>query len=195
MQALVIIANPNPQSFSHAIAHRVASGLERGGHQTILRDLCAEGFRAAMSADEHRAYETDQPVLDAAVQSHIDDLRRADLLVVIYPTWWSSLPAVLKGWLERTMVPGVGFVLDDDRRVRPGLTNIRRLVGISTYGSPWTYVKGINDNGRRTITRALRMSTGWRTRTSWMALYEMDTTSHERRMRFLDRVEREAATW
>jgi putative NADPH-quinone reductase len=195
MQALVIIANPNPESFSHASAERAVRGLELGGHQVIVRDLCAEGFRAAMSADEHRAYETDQPVLDPTVQSHIDDLRRAELLVVVYPTWWSSLPAVLKGWLERTMVPGVGFVLDDARRVRPGLTNIRRLVGISTYGSPWAYVKGINDNGRRTITRALRMSTGWRTRTSWLALYAMDTTTAARRDQFLARVERAAATW
>lgn len=195
MQALVIVANPNPQSFSHAIAQRVTRGLERGGHDVVVRDLYAEGFRAAMSADEHLAYETDRPVLDPQVQSHIDDLRRTHLLVVIYPTWWSALPAVLKGWLERTMVPGVGFVLNDARRVRPGLTNIRRLVGISTYGSPWTYVKGINDNGRRTITRALRMSTGWRTRTSWLALYAMDTTSDDRREQFLERVEREAGTW
>ena len=48
--------------------------------------------------------------------------------------------------------------------MRPGLSHIRRIVGISTYGSPWSYVKLMNDNGRRILTRALRMSCGWRTR-------------------------------
>lgn len=191
----MIVANPNPDSFSHAIAERVVAGLRRGGHDVTVRDLYREGFRAAMSPDEHRAYETERPVLDPLVDSHVADLRRAQIVVVVYPTWWSSLPAVLKGWMERTMVPGVGFVLDDSRRVRPGLTGVRRIVGISTYGSPWAYVKAINDNGRRTITRAFRMSTGWRTRTSWLALYAMDTLSDARRARFLDRVEQRAGTW
>lgn len=192
MRAVVILANPDPASFSHAIAARVQRGLAAAGHEVVVHDLCAEGFRAAMSAEEHRAYETDHPVIDPLVQAHIDDVMAADTLVFVYPTWWSSMPAVLKGWLERIMVPGVGFVLDDQRRVRPGLGHVRRLVGISTYGSPWAYVKAINDNGRRTVTRALRMSTGWRTRTHWLALYAMDTRSDADRERFLDRVEARA---
>ena len=57
----------------------------------------------------------------------------------VYPTWWSGLPAVLKGWLERVMVPGVGFTFDaQSGKVQPGLRHVRRIVGISTYGSPWT---------------------------------------------------------
>ena len=44
------------------------------------------------------------------------------MLVFVYPTWWSGLPAILKGWLERVMVPGVGFVFDEQTgKVRPGL--------------------------------------------------------------------------
>ncbi|MEX1106989.1 MAG: NAD(P)H-dependent oxidoreductase [Ilumatobacteraceae bacterium] len=192
MRAVVILANPNPGSFSHAIAARVEIGLDSAGYEVIVHDLYAEGFTAAMSADEHRAYETDQLVLDPLVQTHIDDIMAARTLVFVYPTWWSAQPAILKGWLERIMVPGVGFVLDDRRRVRPGLTHVQRLVGISTYGSPWTYVKAINDNGRRTICRSLRMSTGLRTRTSWLALYGMDTLSDADRSTFLDRVEAKA---
>ena len=51
----------------------------------------------------------------------------------VYPTWWSGLPAILKGWLERVMVPGVGFTFDSRTgKVKPGLTHVRRIVGIST---------------------------------------------------------------
>ncbi len=190
MRALVILANPTPGSFSHAVADRVRRGLEFAGHEVVVRDLYQEGFRAAMTAGERAAYETEAPVLDPLVAEHIADLKAADALVFVYPTWWSSMPAVLKGWFERTMVPGVGFVFNDANKVRPGLTNVRWLIGITTYGSPWRYVKTTHDNGRRTICRAMRMSTGWRTRTMWLPLYAMDTNEPDRRSRFLDDVER-----
>ena len=114
----------------------------------------------------------------------------ADCLVFVYPTWWSGLPAMLKGWLERVMVPGVAFVFDESNgKVRPGLRTVRRLVGISTYGSPRWTVRLINDNGRRTINRALRMACGFRTRTKWLGLYGIDTASEPVRHQFLDRIE------
>ena len=113
-----------------------------------------------MSAAERHAYHGDHPVLDPLVAKHIADITAAHTLIYIYPTWWSGLPAILKGWFERVMVPGTGFVFDAKGKVRPGLTNVRRLVGVSTYGSRWAYVKAINDNGRRTIMRAMRLSTG-----------------------------------
>jgi putative NADPH-quinone reductase len=193
MRALVIVANPNPESFSHAIAGRVEAGLRRAGHEVIVHDLYAEGFRAAMSAEEHAAYQTDHPVLDPLVQQHIDEIKLAHTVVFVYPTWWSSLPAILKGWFERVMVPGVGFVFNEQNKVRPGLTNVQQLVGITTYGSKWQYIKTINDNGKRTVKRALRMSTGWGTKSLWLPLYGMDTISPARREAFLAKVEQKVA--
>ncbi len=190
MRAVVIVANPNPSSFSHAIAARLREGLEASGHDVVVHDLYAEGFRAAMSADEREAYHGDVPVIDPLVIEHITDLRDAHTLVFVYPTWWSSLPAMLKGWLERVMVPGVGFVFDERHKVRPGLTNVKRLVGIATYGSSWRSVKLINDNGRRTILRALRLSTSVRTRSTWLPLYGMDSLDPSDRERFLVKVDR-----
>lgn len=190
MRVVVILAHPNPASFNHAVAERVVSTLRSGGHSVILHDLYAEGFAAAMSAAERHAYHGESPVLDPLVAEHIADLQDCDGLVFVYPTWWSSLPAILKGWFERVMVPGVGFVFDEKHKVRPGITNVRRLVGISTYGSPRWYVKLVNDNGRRTIMRALRLSTGLRTRARWLALYATDGSSQADRDAFLARVER-----
>lgn len=190
MRVLVVLAHPNPASFNHAVAERAVSTLRASGHHVILHDLYAEGFAAVMSAAEREAYHGDSPVLDPLVAEHIADLRDCEALVFVYPTWWSSLPAILKGWFERVMVPGVGFVFDDQHKVRPGITNVRRLVGISTYGSPRWYVKLVNDNGRRTIMRSLRLSTGWRTRARWLALYATDASSPADRDAFLTRVER-----
>ena len=188
MRALVVLANPNPGSYGHALAGAAVDGLHAAGHTVDLLDLYADGFVAAMSTAERRAYDTDAPILDPQVAAHAELVRRCELLVFVYPTWWSGLPAILKGWLERVMVPGVGFRFDDDGRVRPGLAHVRRLVGVSTYGSPRGYVALVNDNGRRTITRTLRMSSGWRTRTTWLGLYRMDVRSDSDREQFLARV-------
>ena len=71
-----------------------------------------------------------------------DVVGRAGLLVFVYPTWWSGLPAIMKGWLERVMVPGVGFRFNERTgKVEPGLGHVRRIVGISTYGSSRAYVR------------------------------------------------------
>jgi NAD(P)H dehydrogenase (quinone) len=190
MQVAVVIAHPNSDSFSHAIAERACAGLRRAGHEVHVLDLYAVGFRAAMSLEDHTAYHGDHPAIDPMVADHGALISSANALVFVYPTWWSSLPAMLKGWLERVMVPGVAFVFNANGKVRPGLTNVRHIVGISTYGSPRSYVRFINDNGRRTLTRALRLNTGLRTRTTWLGLYAIDSATPEQRTAFLDRVER-----
>lgn len=190
MQVVVVLAHPNADSFCHALAQRAVAGLTAAGHRAELIDLYALGVSAAMSAAEHAAYHGETPILDPLIQSHADLVRAAEALVFVYPTWWSSTPAILKGWLERVMVPGVAFVFNKDGKVRPGLTNVRHVIGVSTYGSPRVYVRLINDNGRRMITRALRLNTGLRTRRSWLGLYAIDTATADEREAFLQRVER-----
>ena len=189
MRALVVVAHPSTDSFCHALADRAVAGLRAAGHDVTVLDLYAEGFRVAMSPDERAAYHGDEPILDPMVRLHADAVLVAEALVFVYPTWWSGLPAILKGWLERVLVPGVGFRFDDNGKVRPGLGGVRHLVGISTYGSPRWYVRFVNDNGRRTITRALRLSCGFRVRSHWSGLYAIDTSTEAERAEFAARVE------
>lgn len=192
MHVAVILAHPDPDSFAHELARRAMTGLASAGHLVELVDLCALGFRAAMSPEERSAYHADDPVVDPQVQSQISLVQSVDALVFVYPTWWSGLPAILKGWLERIMVPGVGFRFDERTgKIRPGLTNVRHLVGISTYGSPKWYVRAINDNGRRTLMRALRLSCGWRVSRRWLGFYAIDSADDTARREFVARVERE----
>lgn len=192
MLALVVVAHPSTESYCHALAARAAAGLTAAGHDVAVVDLYALGVRPAMTAEERDAYHGDQPILDPLIEDHAALVRRAEILVFVYPTWWSGLPAILKGWLERVMVPGVGFVLDErTNKVRPALRQVRHIVGISTYGSPRTYVRLVNDNGRRVLTRALRLSCGFRARTRWLGLYAIDTSTAGQRTEFLAHVEQQ----
>ena len=194
MRTVLVLAHPRQDSYCAALAGRARAGLLAAGHRVDLLDLHREGFRTAMSPEEREAYHGPQPILDPMVARHAELVLATEALVFVYPTWWSGLPAILKGWLERVIVPGVGFRFDErSGKVRPALTGVRHLVGVSTYGSPATYVRAVNDNGRRTITRALRLSCGWRTRLTWLPHYGVDTSSGSERADFAARVERTMA--
>ena len=86
------------------------------------------------------------------------------------------------------MRPGVAFVFDERNKVRPGLRQIRHIVGVTTYGSKWLYVKLMKDAGRRTLLRALKLNTTWRTKSTWLPLYGIDGASENERTEFLNRV-------
>lgn len=189
MRTVLVHCHPVEGSFSSALRDAAERGLRAAGHDVTVLDLSAESFRCVMTRAEWEAYMAGGDEVPDDVMQHVEAIRAAETLVFTYPTWWSGLPAQLKGWLERVMLPGVAFTMEDDR-IRPALTHLRRIVVISTYGSPWLYVKAVNDNGRRTLTRALRAATGWRARCRHIGLYAMDTSTDEQRRRFIARVER-----
>jgi putative NADPH-quinone reductase len=189
VNVLVIVAHPCADSFTHACAATAEHSLRQAGHHVDVVDLYAAGFRVAMSAEERAAYHGDEPIVDPLVGEHAALVRSAEWLVFVYPTWWSGLPAILKGWLERVMVPGTAFSFDERGSIRRELTQVRRIVGISTYGSPRPYVAAINDNGRRVLTRALRLTCGIRTRTTWIPFYAIDTATDAQRAEFLSAID------
>lgn len=100
---------------------------------------------------------------------------------------------MLKGWLDRVLVPGVAFTLDKRRKVQPNLTRVKRIVGVSTYGSPRWYFWLIHDGGRRILHRSLRATTKFRAHTDWFGLYGIEGISNAARKKFLVDIERKMA--
>ena len=72
------------------------------------------GSTPAMSADERRTHK--EPGVAPELQRYADDLAWAEALVLVYPTWWSGQPAMLKGWIDRVWVAGVAWELRDGDR-------------------------------------------------------------------------------
>ena len=187
MNVIVVLGHPSADSYCAAIFERIIHALEsQPAHSVTAIRLAEEKFIATMSTAERAAYETSSPLISDETKRHAAALKQAEALIFVYPTWWSGLPAQLKGWLERVFVLGVAFRFNKHGKIRPNLQNVRHIIGVSTYGSPWRYVKLINDNGRRTLTRAIRMSTGLRTRTMWCGIYALDTCTQQQREKFVN---------
>ena len=189
MKALIVYCHPVEGSFCSALRDAARRGLERAGHDVSVIDLAAESFDPVMRHEEWDVYMSHAGTVPEALTKHAAVLSEAEIMVFVYPTWWSGVPAQLKGWFERVLVPGVGFRLDERQRVRPGIANARHLHAVTTYGSPKTYVRLVNDNGRRLIGRALRLAMVHRPKLVHHGLYRMDKATDDDRRAFLNRIE------
>jgi len=106
---LVLLAHPDPHSFNHAIARTCLESLRALGHEVHYHDLCAERFDPVLPASEISG----DAALDSVVEGHCAELAVADGIVVIHPNWWGQPPAVLKGWVDRVVRPGVAYRFDE----------------------------------------------------------------------------------
>ena len=193
MRVLLVHAHPCPESFNTAIRDLVARTLAGAGHEVRHADLYADGFDPVMSAGERRGYHT-EGANEVPVARELERLKWAEALVFVYPTWWYGLPAMLKGWLDRALVPHATFAMPEPgNHIRPRLTNIRKMAVISTCGSPWLWMKIVGDPGRRTLTRGVRAICHPACRTLWLAHYSIDSSTDGSRKAFLAKVERRMA--
>jgi len=189
MRVLAVYCHPNPDSLVAAARDRAIAGLHAAGHDVRLTDLYADGFDPTMSSGERLAHK--DPGVTEDLQRYADDLAWAEALVMIYPTWWSGQPAMLKGWIDRVWVAGVAWEMHEgDQTPTPLLRKIRRIVVVTTHGSSKLMNVLEGESGKRTATRSIRAMCSRRARTTWCALYGVDTSDEAKRAAFLDRVEK-----
>lgn len=113
MHALIVLCHPKPDSLTHAVAHQLAQGILHSApqHSVETADLYAEGFDPRFSqADIDLHLATSAPAADV-VREH-RRLDRADALILVYPIYWWSFPALLKGWIDRVFTRGWAY--DED---------------------------------------------------------------------------------
>jgi NAD(P)H dehydrogenase (quinone) len=196
MNVLLLYCHPDPGSYGAALRDAAVQALTAAGHTLRQVDLYAlhgaDQFDAVLRPAEKATYLTQTEVNIAALQDHVDALRWAEGWVVIYPTWMYGPPALLKGWLDRVMLPGVSFGLGGSR-YRPivgNLQNIRWFCGITTSGSPWWWLRWIGDPGRSLFMRGLRPLFARGCRRDWLQLHSMNYATARDRERFLARVQR-----
>lgn len=135
MNVSVILAHPAPGSFNHAIARTAADTLAALGHHVWFHDLQAEGFDPVYTAAELAR----DAALPPAIARHAEEARVADGLIFIHPNYWSRPPAILCGWVDRVLRPGLAyhFVPDGQGGARPeGLLRARVGMVFNTANTP-----------------------------------------------------------
>lgn len=193
MRHLVLSAHPLEDSLHGCLRDTIVDALVAGGHEVDLCDLYREGFDPVLSA-EGRTHYFDPVRNGAGVQHYIDRLFAAEAWILCFPVWCFGPPAILKGWMDRVMIPGVSFQLDERGRMRPNLTHLRRLVAVTTYGRDRLGSWWLGDPPRKMVTRYLRWFVARDAEVRYLALYGIHAALDQRHDEFIARVRRTVGT-
>lgn len=155
MKVLIVHAHPEPKSFSSAMCATAADALRSGGHELVVSDLYAQHFNPLASAvdfSERRDanylnYALEQRHANGAgsvapdIRAEMDKVLACDLLILNFPLYWFSLPAILKGWIDRVFTSGVFY---GGKRVydRGGMRGRRALVAATLGGREHMFGRG-----------------------------------------------------
>ncbi len=105
MNVSIILGHPRPDSLNHALAAAAAEAAGAAGHRVRLHDLQAEGFDPVLPPGE----EPEGAPLPSGVALHCREIAEADGIVIVHPNWWGMPPAILAGWVDRVLRPGVAY--------------------------------------------------------------------------------------
>ncbi len=127
----IVYAHPNPKSFNHAIKEAVEQLLAQKGIAYQLRDLYALGFDPVLSAKDFEAFLSGTVPGDIRREQEL--IKASSLLVFIYPIWWTGMPAILKGYIDRVF--SYGFAYEERNGELVGLLSDKKAVLINTLGA------------------------------------------------------------
>jgi NAD(P)H dehydrogenase (quinone) len=105
MRISVILAHPDHKSFNHAIAQTAVGQLKNNGHNVVFHDLYDENFDPILIGEEI----PQNALFPMTVRDHCKEIAEADGIVVVHPNWWGQPPAILKGWIDRVIRPGIAY--------------------------------------------------------------------------------------
>lgn len=153
MKILIVIAHPEPQSFNAAMYQEAIKTLEENGHEVQTSDLYRMNFNPvsdrenfmtvkntayfSQQAEERFAYENNGFAEDILAEQ--DKVLWCDLMIWQFPLWWFSVPAILKGWVDKVFAMGKFY--DNGRIYNNGLLKGKKaLLSITTGGPEKNYI-------------------------------------------------------
>lgn len=148
MNVLIVFAHPERASFVGALLDTAQRVLTEAGHSVVVSDLCADGFDAAAGAADftdranpdylnvgaEQAHAAQHSTFAPVLQREMDRVAAADLVIFLFPMWWFSVPAILKGWIDRVFAYGVAY--DFERTWNRGVYGGKRAMLAFTTGAP-----------------------------------------------------------
>jgi NAD(P)H dehydrogenase (quinone) len=149
MKVLYIYAHPEPKSFNGALKDTALAALQEEGHEVKLSDLYEMNFNPVLKASdypERKNPEIFNPFLEGLnasktgafasdIKEEMEKVKWADLLIFQFPIWFTSMPAIMKGWIDRIMEPGFAFNPVNNSMYDTGLLKGKFSMLVMTCGS------------------------------------------------------------
>ncbi|MFD2673509.1 NAD(P)H-dependent oxidoreductase [Marinicrinis sediminis] len=185
MNTLILYAHPNPQSFNAAIKHTLQHSLQEQGSEVRIRDLYEMRFNPILSVDDFNEYA--QKSLPADVKEEQEHIAWAEQLILLYPTWWISMPAILKGYVDRVFTNGFAFRYTESGA--EGLLTGKKALVFQTCGQPEQVLQqyGLIEPLRISIDTGILGFCGIET-LAHEIFYEVPTITDDDRKQMLDKV-------
>ena len=136
---LLVIAHPRKESFNYAIADCVQAYASERGYVLLKQDLYGDGFDPVLTEQESLMVQHGGDsfiTADPLVQKYQQQLREADVLVAIHPNWWGKPPAMMSGWLDRVLAPGVAYKLQNGAAGMPEAALQLKSLVVTTGDTP-----------------------------------------------------------
>lgn len=171
-------------SLNARLASLAEVAAQEAGWQVTLRDLYASGFDPSLSADERGSYYTG--FAGEAVATERAELATAEILILVFPTWWSGFPAILKGWFDRVWAPGTAFDHSPDfGPMLPRLGSLREVLAITTMGAPaWVDWLVLRCPLKRILKWGIVRPCAVQARVGWRCLYQAESAGPRHISRF-----------
>lgn len=131
MKVLIIYSHPNPNSFNSAIKQNLQDEIISQGHEAKIRDLYALNFNPILSAEDFT--QLNQGNIPQDIKTEQDFISWCDTIVFVYPTWWSNVPAILRGYIDRVFSKGFAYTYNEQGPV--ALLKDKKIMIFQTTGS------------------------------------------------------------
>ena len=138
-RTLIVYAHPYDGSFNHAVLEAATSALDKAGRPYDVVDLYADGFDPRMPAEELALF-TEGGTLDPLVSHYQKLIEGASRIVVIAPIWWSELPAIIKGFVDKVMKQNWAYY-PTATGVKGRLTHIQQVLVLTTSTAPTWFLR------------------------------------------------------
>ena len=192
MKTLIVFNHPYDGSYCNAILESVQEGLKLGGHKCKLIHLDKDGFDPVMRGKDLMAFvqagkvgEEALRVVDPIVMQYKKKLEWAEHLVMIFPIWWMSMPAMMKGFVDKVIFPSVAYNMDGGR-LKSRLLALRQGTVITTMNTQAdVYREMFNNSVEGSLIKGTFNQIGIHD-VRWISLNKVKQSGDEKRREWLD---------
>ncbi len=145
MNILIVFSHPSNKSFTYQVLEKVKEGLEDSGHETEVSDLYAMNFQSDMTEEEYyrEGFSKCNLPIPEDVRFEQEKIAKADVLIFIYPVWWSDCPAKLKGWFDRVYTVGYAYGYDENGQKARKMKTVKYGLILCTAGHPNDFLDSV----------------------------------------------------